>query len=568
MRIEDRMHANPRLRLPYDPRAGEIWKYYSVIKVTPIVMDKMLVILMTIPVLDKTLELNIYQVHNLPAIPPGQEVESLYQLENKYFAIGRHGLYVTLPTEQSVRICLQTELAICILEQALYPVEHVTWCVYALFIDDEHRIKRDCKYTVSRVSGNRAISLGGYLWAVSSIKQEQLQVRCLEETHMIEIQPPLQIVYLGNGCEGYSPSMFLPAKNEMTTHAQIESRREYFLQFNYVYTPDRYIGLWWQFRTRMMSEEEARAFITQVAPLGTMDYSLLHKRSPMIKTNYGFSWPIPPTTLIIGVVVVILLVAGIALGCYVYWMGKTFKLVMGTVKQVTKKPLSGCRLLFSRMRKRTRPVTSPRTTRQHRTIEDMPEAHAAEIHPVQMTKILRDVFQDPHLAHKYAKHLDKKVQVDSSVLQEPETLSYRHSVLETYFQRLSEKAICPHQATPGSVGYDLFTPIDFQLQPKEQKTVFIDLAITPPEGYYAQLMSKSGLIVLYELEVKAGVIDPDFTGNIGVVLKNNSDQLIECVAGEPIAQLLFIKVATPVLIQVTSLAKTKWGEYGFGAHTN
>ena len=177
MRIEDRMCANPRLRLPCDPRAEEIWKYYSVIKVTPIVMDKMLVILMTIPVLDKTLELNIYQVHNLPAIPPGHEVESLYQLENEYFAIGRHGLYVTLPTEQSVRICLQMELAICILEQALYPVEHVTWCVYALFIDNEHRIKRDCKYTVSKVSGNRAISLGGYLWAISSIKQEQLQVQ-------------------------------------------------------------------------------------------------------------------------------------------------------------------------------------------------------------------------------------------------------------------------------------------------------------------------------------------------------------------------------------------------------
>ena len=163
------------------------------------------------------------------------------------------------------------------------------------------------------MSGNRAISLGGYLWAVSSIKQEQLQVRCLEETHIIEIQPPLQIVYLGNGCEGYSPSMFLPAKNEMTTHAQIESRREYFLQFNYVYTPDKYIGLWWQFRMRMMSKREARAFITQVAPLGTVDYSLLHKRPPMIKTNYGFSWPVPPTTLVIGVVVVILLVAGIAL---------------------------------------------------------------------------------------------------------------------------------------------------------------------------------------------------------------------------------------------------------------
>ena len=50
----------------------------------------------------------------------------------------------------------------------------------------------------------------------------------------------------------------------------------------------------------------------------------------------------------------------------------------------------------------------------------MPKAHAAEIHPVQMTKILRDVFKDSQLAHKYAKHLDKKVQVDSSVSREPE----------------------------------------------------------------------------------------------------------------------------------------------------
>ena len=362
-KIEDRMHTNPRLRLPYDPRAGGIWKYYSVIKVTPMVMDRMLVILMTIPVLDKTLELNIYQVHILPAMPPGQEVAALYQLDSKYFAIGKHGMYVTLPTEQSVRICLQTELAINILEQALYPIKHITWCVYALFIDDEECIKRDCKYSVTKVSGNRAISLGGYLWAVSSIKQEQLQVRCLEETHVIEIQPPLQIVYLGNGCEGYSPSMFLPAKNEMTTHAQTESHKEYFLQFNYVYTPDRNIGLWWQFRTRLMSDEDAKAFITQVAPLRTMDYSLLYKRPPMIDTNYGFSLPVPPVTLGIGIVVIILLVAGVALGCYIYRMGKTFNLATGTIKRVTEKPLYCCHRLFSRMHKHTQPVMSPRTTR-------------------------------------------------------------------------------------------------------------------------------------------------------------------------------------------------------------
>ena len=35
LRIEDCMRANPRLRLPYDPRAGEIWKYYGVTNSAP-----------------------------------------------------------------------------------------------------------------------------------------------------------------------------------------------------------------------------------------------------------------------------------------------------------------------------------------------------------------------------------------------------------------------------------------------------------------------------------------------------------------------------------------------------
>ena len=44
---------------------------------------------------------------------------------------------------------------------------------------------------------------------------------------------------------------------------------------------------------------------------------------------------------------------------------------------------------------------------------------------------------------------------------------------------------------------------------------------------------------MYELEVNAGLIDPYFIGNIGVVLKNNSSKPIERVIGEQIAQLLF-----------------------------
>ena len=97
-------------------------------------------------------------------------------------------------------------------------------------------------------------------------------------------------------------------------------------------------------------------------------------------------------------------------------------------------------------------------------------------------------------------------------------------MLKTFFEKLSDRAITPHRATPASVGSNIFTPVSFVLQPQEQQRIFINIAVCSPEEHYAQLMSKSGLMVLYQLEVKAGVIDPGFMGNIGVVLKKQLQQ--------------------------------------------
>ena len=116
------------------------------------------------------------------------------------------------------------------------------------------------------------------------------------------------------------------------------------------------------------------------------------------------------------------------------------------------------------------------------------------------------------------------------------------------------------------MGYDLFTPINFVLRPKEQRTIFIDIAVQIPDGYYGQIVSKSGITALHEVTVRAGVIDPDYTGNI-VILKNDSKKLFERVVGQPVAQLLFIRVATPFLVAVEQLPTTKRGPDGFGAHS-
>ena len=61
------MKSNPRLMLPYDPQT-EIYKFYEVMKITPVVVEDVLSMLLTIPLIDKSLQMNMYRVHNLPAL--------------------------------------------------------------------------------------------------------------------------------------------------------------------------------------------------------------------------------------------------------------------------------------------------------------------------------------------------------------------------------------------------------------------------------------------------------------------------------------------------------------------
>ena len=60
--IKDDMRRNPRLQLPEDPNVN-IWNYYPIMKITPIVMDDFLLIILTIPLTDQSLEMNLYKVY-------------------------------------------------------------------------------------------------------------------------------------------------------------------------------------------------------------------------------------------------------------------------------------------------------------------------------------------------------------------------------------------------------------------------------------------------------------------------------------------------------------------------
>ena len=124
----------------------------------------------------------------------------------------------------------------------------------------------------------------------------------------------------------------------------------------------------------------------------------------------------------------------------------------------------------------------------------------------------------------------------------------------------------PKQATPGSIGLDLYALVEYPIPPGEQTCIPTDLILVPSDGYYIRIAIKSGLVVKHQITVEAGEIDPDYRGNIIVILRNHHKKKgYIAEAGEVIAQVIMTKATIPELLEVPIAVSTIRGTGGFGS---
>ena len=135
------------------------------------------------------------------------------------------------------------------------------------------------------------------------------------------------------------------------------------------------------------------------------------------------------------------------------------------------------------------------------------------------------------------------------------------------YEKLSDRAKAPKRATPGSIGLDLFTPTDIFIPAKQQVLMHTDLILVPTQGHYIRIASKSSLALKYGLTIEGGVVDPDYRGNVGVLLRNNSDEAQILERGEAIAQVIMEKAAMPEVVEMKITKDTQRGTGGFGSTT-
>jgi dUTP pyrophosphatase len=133
-------------------------------------------------------------------------------------------------------------------------------------------------------------------------------------------------------------------------------------------------------------------------------------------------------------------------------------------------------------------------------------------------------------------------------------------------KRLSAAATLPTRQSPGAAGYDLSSAETVTIVARRHAVVKTDLAVVPPSpDVYVRIAPRSGLAAKNGIDVGAGIIDPDYRGNIGVVLFNHSDTDFKISVGDRIAQMILERIVTPPVVECVNLDQTERGAGGFGS---
>jgi dUTP pyrophosphatase len=123
-------------------------------------------------------------------------------------------------------------------------------------------------------------------------------------------------------------------------------------------------------------------------------------------------------------------------------------------------------------------------------------------------------------------------------------------------EALKNKINPPQKAYFSDSGFDIFSPIDFELYPNERKTIDLQVKFellsfqnipVVSIGMEAMIRPKSGR-TKSGLDIKIGTIDNTYRGYVGATVVNTTKNLIKIQKNEKICQIVFMPVFNSVKI--------------------
>ena len=125
------------------------------------------------------------------------------------------------------------------------------------------------------------------------------------------------------------------------------------------------------------------------------------------------------------------------------------------------------------------------------------------------------------------------------------------------FKRLGEESRRPTKGSIDSAGYDLYSAEQTEVLPWKRKVIGTQIAIKVPKGTYGRIAPRSGLAAKHGIDIRAGVIDANYQGEVKILLINHSDVKFDIKKGDRIVQLVLEKISLTELNEVSELEETQ-----------
>lgn len=115
------------------------------------------------------------------------------------------------------------------------------------------------------------------------------------------------------------------------------------------------------------------------------------------------------------------------------------------------------------------------------------------------------------------------------------------------------------------MGYDLYADGYYTVPGMTVAVIETGIAIKPPPGTFVRIEGRSSLARDAWTFPIAGIVDPDFRGQIRVVLLNFGRDELHIEPGRRVAQFVLVRCETPPIELVHLLPVTRRGDGGFGS---
>ena len=141
--------------------------FYRYLHTHILIADKQFLLLINVPILDCTQQIEIYEIFNL-VIPHGN-FSACYNINNRYLGITYDKTKAVEISEEQFNTCQKSNRQLCNLNTPLQPLVTPPMCIAALFAKDTTGIEKRCSLQIRKANSvSIPTSIGPNVWILTS----------------------------------------------------------------------------------------------------------------------------------------------------------------------------------------------------------------------------------------------------------------------------------------------------------------------------------------------------------------------------------------------------------------